>query len=52
METAQDRTVVLTSHDQDFLDSVTLETMYLRKQNLRYFEGYVILSFTILEVQA
>ena len=49
METAQARTVVLTSHDQDFLDSVTQETMYLRKQTLRYFEGYVSLLFTIPE---
>lgn len=49
METAQDRTVVLTSHDQDFLDRVTQETMYLRKQNLRYFEGYASLSFIIPE---
>jgi len=34
-----DRTVVITSHDQDFLDNVVDETMYIRNKTLRYFEG-------------
>ncbi|KAL7414181.1 P-loop containing nucleoside triphosphate hydrolase protein [Mrakia frigida] len=34
-----DRTVVITSHDQDFLDNVVDETVYIRGKTLRYFEG-------------
>ena len=43
-ETTANRTVVVTSHDQDFLDNVVEETVYIRKQQLRYFEGYVNLD--------
>ncbi|TCD63191.1 hypothetical protein EIP91_005858 [Steccherinum ochraceum] len=34
-----DRTLVLTSHDQVFLNNVVEETIILRDKNLRYFEG-------------
>jgi ATP-binding cassette subfamily F protein 3 len=35
----QDRTVVLTSHDQIFLDNVVEETIIIRNSALEYFEG-------------
>ena len=35
----QDRTLVLTSHDQVFLNNVVEETIILRDKTLRYFEG-------------
>lgn len=34
-----DRTLVLTSHDQVFLNNVVEETIILRDKTLRYFEG-------------
>jgi len=34
-----ERTVVITSHDQDFLDNVVEETIYIRDQGLKYFDG-------------
>lgn len=33
------RTIVITSHDQDFLDNVVEETIYIRDQQLKYFDG-------------
>ncbi|SCZ97244.1 BZ3500_MvSof-1268-A1-R1_Chr4-2g07084 [Microbotryum saponariae] len=33
------RTMVLISHDQEFLNSVVEETIVLRNQNLKYFDG-------------
>lgn len=36
---SQDRTLVLTSHDQVFLNNVVDETIILRDKTLRYFEG-------------
>jgi ATP-binding cassette, subfamily F, member 3 len=36
---AQDRTLVLTSHDQVFLNNVVEETIIIRDKTLRYFEG-------------
>jgi ATP-binding cassette subfamily F protein 3 len=33
------RTIVITSHDQEFLDNVVEETIYIRDQKLRYFDG-------------
>ncbi|CAK5275316.1 unnamed protein product [Mycena citricolor] len=36
---AQPRTLVLISHDQDFLNNVVEETIVLRTQKLEYFEG-------------
>ncbi|KZO96211.1 P-loop containing nucleoside triphosphate hydrolase protein [Calocera viscosa TUFC12733] len=38
-EQVDERTIVVTSHDQEFLDRVVEETMYIRLQKLRYFEG-------------
>ncbi|KAI0343208.1 P-loop containing nucleoside triphosphate hydrolase protein [Trametopsis cervina] len=35
----QDRTLVLTSHDQVFLNNVVEETIILRDKTLKYFEG-------------
>ncbi len=35
----QERTLVVTSHDQVFLNSVVEETILLRDKTLRYFEG-------------
>ena len=35
----QDRTIVLTSHDQVFLNNVVEETIILRDKTLKYFEG-------------
>ena len=35
----QTRTLVLTSHDQVFLNNVVEETIILRDRTLRYFEG-------------
>lgn len=32
-------TLVLTSHDQEFLNRVVDETIFIRAQTLRYFEG-------------
>ncbi|KAJ7639258.1 P-loop containing nucleoside triphosphate hydrolase protein [Roridomyces roridus] len=36
---SQSRTLVLISHDQDFLNNVVEETIILRNQKLEYFEG-------------
>ncbi|KAJ7724833.1 P-loop containing nucleoside triphosphate hydrolase protein [Mycena metata] len=36
---AQSRTLVLISHDQDFLNNVVEETIILRNKTLEYFEG-------------
>ncbi|KAF8213955.1 P-loop containing nucleoside triphosphate hydrolase protein [Mycena galopus ATCC 62051] len=36
---AQSRTLVLISHDQDFLNNVVEETIILRNKKLEYFEG-------------
>lgn len=36
---SQDRTLVLTSHDQVLLNNIVDETIILRDQTLRYFEG-------------
>jgi ATP-binding cassette subfamily F protein 3 len=33
------RTIVITSHDQDFLDNVVEETIYIRDQQLKHFDG-------------
>ncbi|EJT98014.1 hypothetical protein DACRYDRAFT_5501 [Dacryopinax primogenitus] len=38
-EQVDGRTVVMTSHDQEFLNRVVEETIYIRGQKLRYFEG-------------
>ncbi|KAJ6616249.1 P-loop containing nucleoside triphosphate hydrolase protein [Mycena sp. CBHHK59/15] len=37
--TSQPRTLVLISHDQDFLNNVVEETIILRNKTLKYFEG-------------
>ncbi|KAI0091739.1 P-loop containing nucleoside triphosphate hydrolase protein [Irpex rosettiformis] len=37
--TGQERTIVLTSHDQVFLNNVVEETIILRDKTLKYFEG-------------
>ena len=39
LRTDQTRTLVLTSHDQVFLNNVVEETIILRDRTLRYFEG-------------
>jgi ATPase subunit of ABC transporter with duplicated ATPase domains len=39
---------VITSHDQDFLDNVVEETIYIRDQQLRHFDG----TPTALQVEA
>jgi ABC-type sulfate/molybdate transport systems ATPase subunit len=36
---AEPRTLVLISHDQDFLNNVVEETIILRNKTLKYFEG-------------
>lgn len=36
-----ERTLVITSHDQEFLNRVVEETIFIRKETLRYFEGCV-----------
>jgi ATP-binding cassette subfamily F protein 3 len=36
---SESRTLVVTSHDTAFLSAVVEETIILRKQQLRYFEG-------------
>ncbi len=36
---SQSRTIVLTSHDQDFLENVVQETIIIRNNNLKYFDG-------------
>jgi ATP-binding cassette subfamily F protein 3 len=36
---SETRTLVLISHDQDFLNNVVEETIILRNKTLRYFEG-------------
>ena len=37
--TSEPRTLVLISHDQEFLANTVEETIILRNQKLRYFEG-------------
>lgn len=37
--TLEPRTLVLISHDQDFLSNVVEETIILRNKTLKYFEG-------------
>lgn len=36
---SSDRTLVVTSHDQDFLEHVVQETILIRKNSLHYFDG-------------
>lgn len=36
---SQDRTVVITSHDQAFLENVVEETILIRNRELRYYDG-------------